>query len=41
MCTANDVTIVSGGLSQEHVHLLLSILPSISVSKNTPLRGQF
>jgi putative transposase len=33
VCTANDVTIVSGGLSPDHVHLLLSIPPSMSVSK--------
>ena len=33
VCTANDVTIVSGGLSPDHVHLLLSIPPGISVSK--------
>jgi putative transposase len=33
ICRTNDITIVSGGLSPEHVHLLLSIPPGISVSK--------
>jgi putative transposase len=31
--TTNDVTIVGGKLSPEHVHLLLSIPPGISASK--------
>jgi len=33
ICAANYVDIVSGSLSPDHIHLLLSIPPSISVSK--------
>ncbi|MDR1335169.1 MAG: IS200/IS605 family transposase [Holosporaceae bacterium] len=32
ICKANDVTIVSGELSPEHVHLLLSTPPGTFVS---------
>lgn len=33
VCTANYVDIVSGSLSPDHVHLLISISPSVPVSK--------
>ena len=33
VCAANYIDIVSGSMSPDHVHLLLSIPPSISVSK--------
>jgi putative transposase len=33
ICKANDVIIVKGHVSQDHIHLLLSYPPSISVSK--------
>ena len=33
ICTTNYIDIVSGSLSPDHVHLLLSVPPSISVSK--------
>ena len=33
ICAANYVDIVSGSLSPDHVHLLLSVPPSISLSK--------
>ena len=33
VCSANYVDIVSGSISPDHVHMLLSIPPSISVSK--------
>ena len=33
VCAANYVDIVSGSLSPEHIHLLLSVPPSISISK--------
>ena len=33
VCTANYIDIISGSLSPDHLHLLLSIPPSISVSK--------
>ena len=33
ICCANYVDIVSGSLSPDHVHLLLSVPPSISISK--------
>ena len=33
VCEANYVEIISGSISPDHVHLLLSIPPSISVSK--------
>ena len=33
ICSANGVQIESGSMSPEHVHLLLSIPPTISVSK--------
>ena len=33
VCSANYVDIVSGSLSPDHVHLLLSIPPNIAVSK--------
>ena len=33
ICAANNVRIEGGSLSPEHVHLLLSIPPKISVSK--------
>ena len=33
VCAANYIDIVSGGMSPDHVHLLLSIPPSMSVSK--------
>ena len=33
VCTANYIDIISGGLSPDHLHLLLSIPPSISISK--------
>jgi putative transposase len=33
ICRAHYVDIVSGSLSPDHVHLLLSILPSITVAK--------
>ena len=33
VCTANYVDIVSGSLSPDHIHLLLSVPPSVSISK--------
>jgi putative transposase len=33
VCAANYVDIVSGSMSPDHIHLLLSVPPSISVSK--------
>ncbi len=33
VCAANYIDIVSGSMSPDHVHLLLSIPPNISVSK--------
>ncbi len=33
ICAANEVIIVSGSVQAEHVHLLLSVPPKISVSK--------
>ena len=33
VCTANYIDIISGGLSPDHIHLLLSVPPSISLSK--------
>ena len=33
VCAANYIDIVSGSMSPDHMHLLLSIPPSISVSK--------
>ena len=33
VCIANYIDIISGSLSPDHLHLLLSIPPSISVSK--------
>jgi putative transposase len=33
ICEANYVTITSGSLSPDHIHLLVSIPPSVSVSK--------
>jgi putative transposase len=33
ICKANDVDIVNGSMSPEHVHLLLSVPPQLSVSK--------
>ena len=33
ICKANDVVIVTGHISVDHIHLLLSYPPSISVSK--------
>ena len=33
VCAANYIDIVSGSMSPDHIHLLLSIPPSISVSK--------
>ena len=33
VCMANYVDILSGSLSPDHIHMLLSIPPSISVSK--------
>ena len=32
-CNSMDVTIIKGSIGKEHIHLLLSIPPSISVSK--------
>lgn len=33
ICAANDVIIVSGSVQADHVHLLLSVPPKLSVSK--------
>ena len=33
ICAANYVDVVSGSMSPDHVHLLLSVPPSISISK--------
>ena len=33
ICAANYIDIISGSLSPDHIHLLLSISPSISLSK--------
>lgn len=33
ICAANYVDIVSGSLSPDHIHLLISVPPSIAVSK--------
>ncbi|MGC8483230.1 MAG: IS200/IS605 family transposase [Thermodesulfobium sp.] len=33
VCAANYVDIISGSLSPDHIHLLLSVPPSLSVSK--------
>jgi len=33
VCAANYVDIVSGSMSPDHMHLLLSIPPSVSISK--------
>ena len=33
VCSANYVDVVSGSVSPDHIHLLLSVPPSISVSK--------
>ena len=33
ICSANNIQIVSGSLSPEHIHLLLSIPPNIAISK--------
>ena len=33
VCTANDVDIITGSLSPDHVHMLVSVPPSISISK--------
>lgn len=33
ICSTNDVEIVSGSMSPDHVHLLISVPPGISVSR--------
>ncbi len=33
VCTANYVDVVSGSVSPEHVHMLVSVPPSLSISK--------
>jgi putative transposase len=33
ICLANDVKIISGGLSPDHVHLLISAPPGLSISR--------
>jgi len=33
VCTANYVDIITGSLSPDHVHMLVSVPPSISISK--------
>jgi len=33
ICKTNDVEIIRGHISQDHVHLLLSVPPHLSVSK--------
>jgi len=33
ICTSNYVTILSGSMSPDHIHLLLSVPPNISISK--------
>ena len=33
ICTANYVDVVSGSVSPEHVHMLVSVPPSLSISK--------
>jgi len=33
ICSENNVEILSGAISQDHIHMLISIDPSISVSK--------
>jgi putative transposase len=33
VCSANYVDIISGSMSPDHVHLLISVPPSISISK--------
>ena len=33
ICTSNYVDIISGSMSPDHIHLLLSIPPSLSLSK--------
>ncbi|MDR0552573.1 MAG: IS200/IS605 family transposase [Holosporales bacterium] len=33
ICEANDIEIVSGGLGPDHIHLLLSIPPGLSISR--------
>jgi len=33
ICTANYVDIVSGSLSPDHIHLLVSVPPSVPLSK--------
>jgi putative transposase len=33
ICAANDVIIISGSVQADHVHLLLSVPPKLSVSK--------
>lgn len=33
ICAANDVLIISGSVQADHVHLLLSVPPKLSVSK--------
>lgn len=33
ICTAQDVEIIKGHISRDHVHLLVSVSPDISVSK--------
>ena len=33
VCTANYVNIISGSMSPDHIHLLVSVPPSVSLSK--------
>ena len=33
VCTVNYVDIITGSLSPDHVHILVSVPPSISISK--------
>ncbi|MDJ1305798.1 MAG: IS200/IS605 family transposase [Candidatus Midichloria sp.] len=33
ICAANDIDIISGSMRPDHVHILVSVPPSISISK--------
>lgn len=37
ICSANDVQVITGSISTDHIHLFLSVPPNLSVSKLTQL----
>jgi putative transposase len=33
ICSANEIEIISGGMSLDHIHLLISVSPGLSISR--------